>query len=205
MDRVGDWTIEQVEWLDGQTESYLAATQDDDLSFFSTVCEQFLSLWPVRQTLWPSKPEYQHLTKPELRCVYRGEDRLKSRIRAFFEDRHPQAGAGVLAVRIGVWSNDQLEWLKARVSPYLTARRNDELHIFRPSLFETFFRLWPVRRFLWPTKPVWQILTRAERRCVSDGEREFAVDIVQSRGLRDEIFRQLHALCEHSTNVPLSQ
>lgn len=78
MDRVGDWTIKQVEWLDDQTELYLASVQDDDLSFFSTVCEQFLSLWPVRETLWPSKPEYQHLTKPELRCVYRGEDLLKS-------------------------------------------------------------------------------------------------------------------------------
>ncbi|KAG2738798.1 hypothetical protein P692DRAFT_20882470 [Suillus brevipes Sb2] len=178
MDRVGDWSIEQVEWLDDQTEIYLASIQIQDLSFFSTVWERYLSLWPVRYTLWPLRSEYEHLTKAELRCVYRGEDLVKSRITTFFEDRRPQAGAGVLAARFGVWSNDQREWLKARVSSYVTARRNDELQVFRPSLFEDFFRLWPVRRFLWPTKPVWEILTRAERRCVSDGEREFAICII---------------------------
>ncbi|KAG2045577.1 hypothetical protein BDR06DRAFT_1015511 [Suillus hirtellus] len=178
MDRVGDWSIEQAEWLDDQTENYSASIQDQDLSFFPTVCDQYLSLWPVRNTLWPLRLEYEHLSKAELRCVYRGEDLVKSRIITFFEDRQPQAGAGVLAARIGVWSNDQREWLKARVSSYVTARHNDELHIFRPSLFEHFFRVWPVRHFLWPTKPAWQVLTRAERHCVSDGEREFAICII---------------------------
>jgi hypothetical protein len=78
MDRVGDWSIEQIEWLDDQTEIYLASIQIQDLSFFSTVWEQYLSLWPVRYTLWPLRSEYEHLTKAELRCVYRGEDLVKS-------------------------------------------------------------------------------------------------------------------------------
>lgn len=74
---IGDWSIVQLEWLDDQGELYVAAFKDHDLSFFSTVNQLFLDLWPVRVMLWPSKPTNQRLTNAEQRRVYEAEDQLK--------------------------------------------------------------------------------------------------------------------------------
>lgn len=74
----GEWTVEQREWLEHRSEQYLQAFEDEDLSFLPDLYHEFLTLWPVRCTLWPGVPHTIPLTKSQKRRIYKGEDVCKS-------------------------------------------------------------------------------------------------------------------------------
>jgi len=190
---ISDWSIEQLEWLDDQGELYVAAFKDNDLSFFSTVNQLFLDLWPVRVMLWLSKPTNECLINAEQRRVYEAEDQLKmvhivrsvfvrssltvitSLITAHQMEHYPQSGQSMLDTHTGEWSNHQLEWLNVRKSAFLSAYRNNKLRMFWPSVLENFFKFWPMRQVLWPMKPTWQILTVTEWCWVLEAEGEISL------------------------------
>jgi hypothetical protein len=75
---VGDWTLEQLVWLEDQNDSYLFARQDNDLpAFWMFLFADFLYLWPVHKFLWPTMPQYQRLTAAQQRFVIETEEQCR--------------------------------------------------------------------------------------------------------------------------------
>lgn len=75
---VGDWTACQLEWLEDQEESYLEAYTEEQISFFPDLYHRYFALWPVRRTLWPSRPSSHRLSRTQRKRVYEAEDYCKT-------------------------------------------------------------------------------------------------------------------------------
>lgn len=74
----GDWSIEQQLWLDDHYAAYEFLHSNNDLSAFWTyIFDNFLSIWPVRNTLWPTLPRSHAFSPDELRSISKAEARSK--------------------------------------------------------------------------------------------------------------------------------
>jgi hypothetical protein len=75
---IGDWSIEQFQWLDEQREAFVCAEQKNHLEiFWADVFKIFFTTWPVRRILWPTMYPIWSLTTTEQRCVCEVEERYK--------------------------------------------------------------------------------------------------------------------------------
>lgn len=76
---MGDWTHEQVDWLEDRLATYKAARQEDEYlaTFWISLFDNFLTLWPVHEILWPTMPRDKRFTITQQRFVFEAEAQCK--------------------------------------------------------------------------------------------------------------------------------
>jgi hypothetical protein len=76
---VGDWTLEQLDWLEDRRAWHTAARHDEEVmtTFWISLFDDFLSLWPVRQILWPTMDDNKRINISQQRFVFEAEGQCK--------------------------------------------------------------------------------------------------------------------------------
>ncbi|KAG2739318.1 hypothetical protein P692DRAFT_20881832 [Suillus brevipes Sb2] len=84
---VGDWTLEQIDWLEDRRAWHTAARHDEEVltTFWISLFDDFLSLWPVRQILWPTMDDNKRITISQQRFVFEAEGQCKLCLKSYFE------------------------------------------------------------------------------------------------------------------------
>ncbi|KIK36569.1 hypothetical protein CY34DRAFT_16299 [Suillus luteus UH-Slu-Lm8-n1] len=171
MINIGDWTIEQQNWLDDHFAAYTHVRQKGDLpTFWICLSKSFLILWPVRKTLWPTMLASRCLTTTDLCLVFEAEKKCKKCIEEYFNNKFKNVTTHV--AHIGDWTLEQWDWLVDYSDSYATYLQENQLETFFELLFDDFFDVWPIRQFLWPFMPKDQVLTNAERLTAIGAEEE---------------------------------
>lgn len=187
---VGYWSIDQLEWLDEHYSTYETLHKQSDLSsFWPSLFTNFFKRWPIHKTSSPtmrkthqlSNTEDYSLSEAEKQCKFISVLSIKNifhykpfslvkNIQSFFNNKRTLQGTALLALVVGDWTNEQIDWLNDHRTSYLAARKDDEFSTFWNFLSYEFLSLWPVRDVLWPTMPDNKPDTLSQQRFVFEAE-----------------------------------